>query len=151
MLDYERHQKMRELKVMTFLQWVKEGSAMYRVENKRDLATAYNLIRQCEGNNDPKVAERIADLKREIRSYYKRTATHGYRMVKDNCDSYVYLIDAPEWVKSEEDAVEWFEHNEYIPPINSMYDCTGQPFTRWYKVINRNGKWMVYHYVSIDV
>ena len=57
----------------------------------------------------------------------------------------------PKTITDEETAREWFEYNEYMHIRPSMYDCTGQLFTSWYKIIERNGRFYAYHCVSLDV
>ena len=52
---------------------------------------------------------------------------------------------------SQETADEWFQYNEYMECIPSAFDCTGQRFTSWYKLVERNGRWWAYHCISVDV
>lgn len=97
--------------------------------------------------------DKILKRKRKIREIYKRENEKPERhVVLDNgIDGYIELIQLPEKIKEKEDADEWFLCNEYLEYIPSAYDCTGQKFTDWYKLVNRNGRWWVYHSILVDV
>lgn len=121
------------------------------VRSKEDLRLAYWLLLEYkkEGKGDcPKAGE----LKKTIRSYLH--LPHSTEIVRDNgIDGYTSLMQLPEFLDdaSKEEAVEWFEHECYIEPTYSAYDCTGRPFTSRYKVFRRRGHWFAYHSVAFDV
>lgn len=96
--------------------------------------------------------DKILKRKRKIREIYKRENEKPERhVVLDNgIDGYIELIQLPEKIKTKEGADGWFRCNEYLEYIPSAYDCTGQKFTNWYKLVNRNGRWWVYHSISVD-
>lgn len=131
-----------------------------QVRNSSDLKVAYEtlslygkLLSECE-DIEPKnmklVKEKIAEQKREIRKFYKRG--NDRRLVKDNgIDGYVLLIELPETLENKRDAEEYFEKNEEICAVPSMYDCTGQAFTSWFKVFKRRDRFMAYHSICFDV
>lgn len=99
-----------------------------------------------------KEEETIKELKRSIRIYFKNQARKPKtRLFDADCDGATFLIEMPEEIKTEEIAEAWFEANEYCECIPSQYDCTGQAFTAWYKLVKRNGRWWCYHRVCFDV
>lgn len=94
----------------------------------------------------------LADEKRALRKILKGRDIKDRRIVKNyGMDGFVLLIELPEWVKTYEDAEYWFEENERRVCRPSMYDCTGDSFTSWYKLFQRNGRWMCYHSVAFDL
>lgn len=121
------------------------------VHSKEDLRLAYWLLLEYKkaGKGDsPKAGE----LKKTIRSY--QHLPHSTEIIRDDgMDGYISLMQLPETLDdaSKEDAVEWFENMCYIEPTYSAYDCTGRPFTSWYKVFRRRGHWFAYHSVAFDV
>lgn len=98
----------------------------------------------------------INKIKKEIRDYYKMEDEHKERLIKDNgMDGYIILIELPSEINSVkidsfELADEYFKAYEYRRCRPSMYDCTGQSFTRWYKIIKRNNKFYAYHSIDFD-
>lgn len=131
-----------------------------QVRNNRDLKNAYEilsiykeLLSEC-GKLEPEkmksVNEKIAEQKREIRKFYKESSDR--RLVKDDgIDGYVLLIELPETLGNMQDAEEYFEERETISEMPSMFDCTGQAFTSWFKVFKRRDRFMAYHSVCFDV
>ena len=115
------------------------------IRDKDDLKLAYVILRMCPNS------DRLPDLKRDIREYLKRDDNPDRYMVKGDWDFYILLITLPEFIESAEEANEWFMAEEYIEPYYTYYDCTGRPFTCWYKIFQRNGRWMAYHRVNADV
>lgn len=98
----------------------------------------------------PGLEDEAIEIKRRIREYTNRTSDRT--IVRDyGIDGFVSLIELPEYLKSEEDATEYFEETEYIPSRCSLYDCTGRAFTQWYKIIKRRGRFLAYHSVGIDI
>ena len=91
----------------------------------------------------------VIELKRDIRRFHKDGERKGWKgtLVKDyGMDGYITLYELPDV----EDPVEYFKENEEIHYRPSMYDCTGQAFTGWYKIFKRHGKNMVYHRICFD-
>lgn len=95
----------------------------------------------------------IVKSKKEIREYYKKENEKRFeRIVKDNgIDGYIILFELPKEITSLESAEEYFKCHEYRECRPSMYDCTGQAFTSWYKIFKRNNKFYAYHSISFDV
>ena len=124
---------------------------MPAIRNKEDLCLAYERLSIFKeaGKGD---CQKAAELKNQIRSYSKLPrCSHIVR--DDGFDGYVKLIELPGDFDdfSREEATEWFDRNCTLGPICSPYDCTGKPFTVWFKVFRRRGHWFVYHAVSFDV
>ena len=98
----------------------------------------------------------VKEIKREIRDYYKR-GEKKERLIKDyGIDGVIVLFEFPSEINSIkidsfELAEEYFKAYEYRRYKPSMYDCTGQSFTSWYKIIKRNNKFYAYHCISFDV
>ena len=124
----------------------------YPIRNKLDLEIAYTLV----GIVEEKIAEgrdkhdKLKELKKAIREYNKKERDR-WCVHDDGIDGYTELLLLPEDIKTREQAIRYFLDYEYCECIPSMYDCTGQRFTWSYKVVNRRGRWYVYHSVGFDV
>ena len=100
-----------------------------------------------------KLNHKIAEAKRAVRDYYRK---HRYsfdddpRIIRDGSDECIVLTPLPKDINNAETADEWFKAFEYIPIRYSAYDCTGQIFTGWYKIIYRNGRFYAYHSLKCD-
>lgn len=128
------------------------------VRNENDLRIAYMILNSFKTlvpaqGREKAVLEHTKRLKEEVRGYLRKKAQEPQRsIVKDyGIDGYVVLYQLPEFLKNTEDATEYFEENEVMVCRPSMYDCTGQAFTSWYKIFERRGKMWVYHSISFDV
>lgn len=102
-------------------------------------------------NNEP-----LIQRKRAIRDFFKRESEKGVRRVingnADDCwESVIWLLELPKEIKTRDQAEDWFQYNERLEYIPSAYDCTGQQFTSWYKLVKRRDRWWCYHCISIDV
>lgn len=141
---------------------------MFRVRNDKDFREGYellNLLIRFDGqfDNPEKARENMDSLKRELRAYAHRdTAVDvgmGFmcerRIVKDEgIDGYIELVSIPEVIDTldgEDGADEFFKTFLEIHARPSMYDCTGQAFTSWYKLFKRRGQFYAYHSVCFDV
>lgn len=127
---------------------------MFNIRQKEDLRLAYMLLTAYEtaqeGEGD-KYKEKMTEIKREIRDFYKKKRI-PVTLVKDyGIDGYIILFELPEYLESQQQAEEYFEENEVIKAAPSIYDCTGQAFTSWYKIFKRRNKFFAYHGVSFDV
>lgn len=126
-----------------------------QVRNDNDLKVAYEILNIykeliSEHGKNERAEKRIAEQKREIRKFYKKS--NDRRLVKDEgIDGYVLLIELPETLENMQDAKDYFEMRETICAVPSIFDCTGQAFTSWFKVFERRGRFMAYHAVGFDV
>lgn len=95
----------------------------------------------------------VKELKRDIRGFFRKEKEKlQRRLVKDNgIDGYIVLMQLPSFLNSKEDAAVYFEENEVMTCRPSIYDCTGQAFTSWYKIVERSGSLWAYHSVCFDV
>lgn len=98
-----------------------------------------------------KIKNKIIELKREIRVKNKYVSPYKLISCDYNYDSYKEIFTFPVWVATKEEAENYFNTYEYKTCKPSQYDCTGQHFTTYYKIFFRNGRWKVYHCVSVDV
>lgn len=107
------------------------------------------------------LGEYVQEVKREVRRWAHRDTGvmdvgMGFkvesRIVKDKgVDGFMALLTLPEVLDTEEEAQEFFDRFIRIDYRPSMYDCTGQAFTSWYKLFRRHGRFYVYHSVNYDV
>lgn len=119
------------------------------IKTKSDLKFAFYVLHTAE--KLPGNEKVVDDFKRAIRRYYHKPVSET-RIVKEyGIDGYITLLPLPEYLKTIDGAREYFEDVEYIQPFPSAYDCTGRPFTSWYKVFQRGGRFWAYHAVSFDV
>ena len=93
--------------------------------------------------------EFLVELKRSVRKYLHRPPKTT-RMVANYGDSCTTL-DIWDDVDSYEAAVDKFMRTEYMEYRPSPYDCTGQLYTEWYKIFEKDGKFLVYHCFARDV
>lgn len=122
---------------------------MFPIKNNNDLRLAYNILETYEeyGKNRKK----LVDIKRAIREYNHKEKLFE-RIVEDRgMDGYVMLMELPAFLKSKEDAEEYFEYHHAICSTPSIFDCTGRAFTSWYKVFLRRNRFFAYHSVAYDV
>jgi len=123
---------------------------MIEIRNKSDAELAYMVLRDadmCKRNPEATVS-----LKRNLRAYLNRPLPEG-RTIYNDYDYHIGLYPLNIDCESIDEAKEWFEENEYIHYCPSPYDCTGQVFTRWYKLVHRSNdsRWWVYHATAMDV
>lgn len=131
-----------------------------KLKGKRDLEIAYSMIKWLDkfekencGKEGAVSKEKVEEVKnrykKAIREYHK--TKHSYwdevTIIKDyGIDGWIELRELPDVDNPDE----YFMDNYYFYYKPSIYDCTGQKFTSWYKIFKRNGKNMVYHRVAID-
>ncbi len=121
---------------------------MFPIKNKNDLRNAYKYLEILKELRKP--IDRMEDVKRAIREYTHKENTD--RIVKDyGIDGYVVLMELPDFLENQQDAEEYFEEGHVIHATPSIYDCTGQAFTSWYKIFKRRDRFYAYHSVCFDV
>lgn len=123
------------------------------MHNYRDVRIWLTLLRDAERGGKPMGNEKYIEIKRAIRKFYKKVCNKAAKdeWVGGEFDSYTRRYPLPEYIKSEQEAIEYFEECEWMECYPSQYDCTGQHFTTGYKVFCRNGRWHCYHHISVDV
>lgn len=131
---------------------------MFNINDMASLRAAYSFVRTLREVTVPveNVARRdryIADVKREIREFTRRAASRSHIVEERGCDGYIELVQLPEELDTANkvDAAEWFRANRYLEYFPTPYDCSGQKFTNWFKLVRRQDHWFAYHSVSIDV
>jgi len=114
-----------------------------------DIKRGYEYISLANARH--KDVESMRDFKRALRGYICRDDP-SRRIIKGGSDYYIELLTlGKDDGETETEAEDYFRETEFIPTPHSAYDCTGKPFTRWYKVFKRRGLWMAYHCVGFDV
>ena len=120
------------------------------IQCERDLRHAYELLRIYE--EICKVdSVKVKELKAQIRAYVK--TSHEKHIVKDEgVDGYIELVSFPDFLDTfdKEEVEDWFKEYRVLE-LHSAFGCTGRPFTVWFKVFRRQGRWAAYHYVAFDV
>ena len=98
----------------------------------------------------------IAQLKNKLRyemAQEEMRRFQGGHCVKDFGDGSAIVllpIMGTHFDTSLDEATRIFEDNYEMRCANSPYDCTGQMFTVWYKLVKRQGMWYAYHYIGRD-
>jgi len=123
---------------------------MFDIRTKDNAELAYYMIRHLD-NNRPDLQQKIADLKRNLREYLNRKPDTDCVLVRGDWDWYISKETLPEFLKTKQEAIDWFETFRVIEQQPSAYDCTGRPSTCWYKIFGEPGKYKAYHYVQYDV
>lgn len=121
--------------------------------NDRELRCAYEALKIIEDfcpEYTEKVLAKIRETKKAIREYNARPIDES-RVIKADFDSMVALIRMPDYINSDEAAVDYFDEAIRREAQPSMYDCTGQIFTVWWKIFKRHGRYWVYHATAMDV
>lgn len=67
----------------------------------------------------------------------------------DGMGGAITLVQIPEAI-SREEAEAYFKENMERHYRPSAYDCTGQRFTLWHKLVYRSGSWWCYHCFATD-
>ncbi len=140
---------------------------MIRVTNGREYRTGYEVLRTLTNCTTGTLESYTIELKRSLRQYARRKAVYdvglGFtcerRIIKDyGIDGYIELVSIPTVFDTLEDsdangpgAETFFKDFIEKRAYQSMYDCTGQAFTSWYKIFKRQGQFWAYHRVAVDV
>ena len=145
---------------------------MHQITSNRDYRDLYEMLlwyeQQVRESSDvPKyIRKHIVDMKRALRAYANRSPLVNvgmgfmceHRIIKDDgIDGYIELVSIPEVFDTLEDtedgpgAETFFRDFFYREVRPSIYDCTGQSFTNWYKLFKRRGQFWAYHSVGFDV
>ena len=97
----------------------------------------------------------IAKLKYSLRKRMELDDANSFkagRMVKQYDDgTVIVLVPIMEayFNLTAEDVARIFEERYELRPSYG-YGCTGQPITRWYKLVKRRGMWFAYHCIGCD-
>lgn len=136
---------------------------MFNIKDNATFKMGYEILATLEANEqgNPVMTDNlIPQLKKELRHYAHRDNMKdvgmGFmierRLVKDyGIDGIIELVSIPAVFDNVKDADDFFKDFIHIGIRYSAYDCTGQPFTSWYKLFNRNGQFCAYHRIAFDV
>ncbi len=128
---------------------------MFFIRNNEELRRSYDLLafmqsvyNEGKAISPKRTEQKIIEVKRVIRAYiHKQDRMPLHKLIKGDCDGFIELFEIPETSNPDK----WFDDHKRLYYRPSQYDCTGQRFTRWYKVFRRNGKLICYHSVGMDV
>lgn len=126
--------------------------------NQDSLKMAYFYLKTLEelDTKSNHIIRTIKDQKQAIRRYTKRDFLDNINFV------FQYIVGDTDWAiykaqlmcpknSTYKKAKEAFMEYCYIPCPESIYDCTGEPFTSNYKIFRKSdGSWWCYHIVSYD-
>lgn len=108
------------------------------------------FVHECDANHHE--SEQLRLIKREIRARAQQKSDRRCIYSDHAFGYYTLLIEFPYWVRTREEAEEWFNCNERMECVLGPYDCTGQHFTIRHKIIFREctRTWWCYHHCGID-
>lgn len=97
----------------------------------------------------------IAQLKYDLRNRIVTDEAHSFRtgrMIKQYDDGTVIVLMPilEAYFNLPLDEVERIFEERYELRPSYGYDCTGQPMTCWYKLVQRRGMWYAYHCIGAD-
>ena len=128
------------------------------IRTKDGLRTAYENMRLWEflrsivpPEKRCAVDAKILRYKRCIREYHKHSETEPeHHFISHDYDYGVELVILPGDMTREQ-VDRYFDINMHREYMNSMYDCTGQIFTVWHRVVRTGAGWKIYHGLAMDV
>lgn len=126
---------------------------MVHIHNWREAEVAYSLLLTFKQYGIDIVEEpKVIKLKREIRRFTNLPVNRD-RIISDNgIDGYTELVWLPDDLDSKSEEV--LKRGQEISRAQlapCAYDCTGAAFTIHHKLARRQGKWIVYHTVGLDL
>ena len=95
--------------------------------------------------------ENIIKIKRALREFTHKPLSEERVVKDDGIDGCIVLFPLPDRIKTPEGAHDYFMDTEYRECVPSIYDCTGQAFTSWFKIVQRQGRFWAYHSICFDV
>ena len=97
------------------------------------------------------VDEKILRYKRRIRKYHKHSDNEPeHHFLSHDYDYGVEVVILPADLTREQ-VDKYYDLNMHRERMNSMYDCTGQIFTVWHRVVRTGAGWKIYHGLAMDV
>ena len=136
---------------------------MFNIKDNATFKIGYELLSLLETDEHDKpgmTGNLIPMMKKELRRYAHRDNMEdvgmGFmverRIVKEyGIDGYIELVSIPAVFENVSEADEFFRDFIYLRAYPSVYDCTGKPFTGWYKLFKRNNQFYAYHRIAFDV
>ena len=103
------------------------------------------------------VNSKLIELKRKARRANRVNDNYHFHpeesvVFSNDFESAYFKYPLPEYIKTLEDAEEYFEEYERIECRPSMYDCTGQRFTGFHHIFRKpDGRFWCYHRIDMDV
>ena len=130
---------------LRFLQELREEHETKRTVTTDDLIALHNI------------EEMIVETKRKIRKLQHQRPVDPdfvleHRIVRQyDGDGCVELILIDHSFGDQSDIRHYADDQIWIEARPSMYDCTGQHFSRWYSIFRTPRGWRIYHSIGIDV
>lgn len=121
-----------------------------KIRDKEDFQMWTYLLRHRDNFSNVN-DEKIIKVKRALREFTHKPLSEERIVKDDGIDGCIVLFPLPDRIKTPEGAHDYFMHTEYRECAPSIYDCTGQAFTSWFKIINRQGRFWAYHSICFDV
>lgn len=128
--------------------------------NIRDRYLFLRFLQGIDTSSDPAAASNIADMiveaKREIRRLLRQRPQEPsfikeHRIVRQWHDgAHVELILIDREFGNAADVKQYIHDQIWIEAMPSMYDCTGQYFSRWCSFYRTPRGWRIYHSIGID-
>ena len=126
------------------------GKIKSRDEYRSGIMTL-RIIQELAESHGVDAKDIIDDMKRSLREYAHRPLPED-RLIYWNDYGYMTMLEMmPVWVKTEEEAEEYFDEEMRMVCRPSIYDCTGDLFTISHKIFRRHGRFMVYHSMGMDI
>lgn len=123
---------------------------MFTTVHEGNLRAAYEILNILYDREGDKAEVHRRRIKQAIRTYHK-IPTDLTQIVSSDYDSLLVVFPLPAELKSYEAARDYFLAHYFREAAPSMYDCTGQIFTTWYKIFKRRDQFWVYHATAMDV
>ena len=131
---------------------------MIYIRNGGDLKMAYEILMEMQAlqplpGREEAAQGHIRELKKDIRDYFRQLEKDNERrIICDNgINGYIELVRLPESLYIKDSAESYFEEKEVLQCPDLPGGCTGHPFTRWYRIICRQGRMWAYHKAAYDV
>lgn len=117
----------------------------------RETAMFYYLL--LKKHSDKLSPEKIKEIKTAIRNDARRQANSDkITVVKSyGIDGYIEKIEIPETIRTQEEAINYFNTKYRRTWKPSQYDCTGQANTIMAKVAKQGNRFYIYHQIIFDV
>lgn len=119
------------------------------INNMKEARDAYLILHLLGGKLNKNVEN---GMKRSVRKFSQMESNKKIISEESDGSSYVSLVkmDVP-MESSIEEVDNYFMENHFMTVFYSQYDCTGRPYTGWYKLVKRSNGWFAYHEVCFDV
>lgn len=125
------------------------GKKWPAIRNPHDYAYAALILKFIKSGDIKPDAFMEISIKCAMRRWANAPVSEDRVIHDDGMGGAITLVQIPEAISREEAEIYFKENMErhYSP---SAYDCTGQRFTLWHKLVYRFGSWWCYHCFATD-